>query len=68
MIIATAGTGICFVLNAVSFLAVLAALAFIRTDELHEVERDPSARVIEARDGRSPSSATTPSSESCSPS
>ena len=47
VIIATAGTGACFVLNAFSFLAVLAALASIRTDELHAVERDPSARIIE---------------------
>jgi len=47
VIIATAGTGACFVLNAFSFLAVLAALASIRTDELHAVERDPSARIVE---------------------
>jgi predicted MFS family arabinose efflux permease len=47
VIIATAGTGICFVLNAISFLAVLAALAIIRTGELHHVERDPSARIVE---------------------
>jgi MFS family permease len=46
LIIATAGTGICFALNAVSFLAVLAALASIRADELHAVERDPSARLV----------------------
>jgi len=47
LIIAAAGTGICFVLNAFSFLAVLAALAIVRTDELHPVERDPSARVVD---------------------
>lgn len=47
LIIATAGTGICFVLNAFSFLAVLAALAAIRQSELHPVDRDPSARIIE---------------------
>ena len=46
VIIAAAGTGICFVLNALSFLAVLAALAFLREDELHQVERDPSARLV----------------------
>jgi len=46
-IIAAAGTGVCFVLNAVSFLAVLAALASLRQDELHPVERDRSARVVE---------------------
>lgn len=47
LIIATAGTGICFVLNAFSFLAVLAALAAIRQSELHPVDRDPSARIVE---------------------
>jgi MFS family permease len=46
-IIAAAGTGICFVLNAFSFLAVLAALAAIRPEELHAVERDPKARLVE---------------------
>ena len=46
LIIAAAGTGICFALNAVSFLAVLTALVFIRNDELHPVEKDPSAGVI----------------------
>ncbi len=47
VVIATAGTGVCFVINAFSFLAVLAALAILRVDELHKVERDPSARVVE---------------------
>jgi len=47
VVIATFGTGICFVLNAVSFFAVLAALASLRQEELHSVERDPSARIIE---------------------
>jgi len=47
LIIAAAGTGICFVLNAFSFLAVLAALAIVRGDELFPVERDPSARVVD---------------------
>jgi MFS family permease len=46
VIIATAGTGACFVINAVSFLAVLTALALIREEELHTVERDPSAQVV----------------------
>ena len=46
VIIAAAGTGICFVLNAFSFLAVLGALAALREDELHPVERDPSARFV----------------------
>ncbi|MGH3066694.1 MAG: MFS transporter [Gaiellaceae bacterium] len=47
LIIAAAGTGICFVINAFSFLAVLAALAIVRADELHPVERDPSARIVD---------------------
>lgn len=45
-VIAAFGTGICFVLNAFSFLAVLAALASLRPEELHAVERDPSARLV----------------------
>jgi MFS family permease len=47
VVIAAAGTGICFVLNAVSFLAVLAALASIRSEELLSVARDPSARLVD---------------------
>jgi len=47
LIIAAAGTGICFVINALSFLAVLAALASVRDEELHPVERDPSARLVD---------------------
>jgi MFS family permease len=47
VVIAVAGTGICFVINAFSFLAVLAALASLRQEELHSVERDPSARIID---------------------
>jgi MFS family permease len=39
IVIAAAGTGMCFALNAVSFLAVLAALASMRVDELHPVVR-----------------------------
>jgi len=46
LIIAAAGTGVCFALNALSFLAVLAALAALREDELHPVERDPTAGVL----------------------
>ena len=34
VVIATVGTGLCFVLNAVSFLAVLTALAIVREEEL----------------------------------
>jgi len=47
LIIAAVGTGACFVINAFSFLAVLAALAIVRADELYPVERDPSARVVD---------------------
>jgi MFS family permease len=45
-VIAAFGTGVCFVVNAFSFLAVLAALALLRQAELHEVERDPTARFV----------------------
>jgi MFS family permease len=45
-VIAAFGTGVCFVVNAFSFLAVLAALASLRKEELHEVERDPTARFV----------------------
>jgi MFS family permease len=47
LIIAAVGTGACFVINAFSFLAVLAALAIVRGDELYPVERDPSARIVD---------------------
>ena len=47
IVIATVGTGLCFVLNAVSFLAVLTALAIVRQEELRPIVRDPSTRVIE---------------------
>ena len=46
LVIAAVGTGACFVLNAVSFLAVLTALAFVRDDELHPVAKDRSATII----------------------
>ena len=38
-LIAGAGVGTCFALNALSFLAVLAGLAAMRPDELHRLER-----------------------------
>jgi MFS family permease len=47
LVIAAVGTGLCFVLNAVSFLAVLTALAIVRKEELHPVTRDPSARIVD---------------------
>jgi MFS family permease len=46
LVIAAVGTGLCFVLNAVSFLAVLAALALVREDELHPVAKDHGATII----------------------
>jgi MFS family permease len=46
LLIAAVGTGVCFALNAVSFLAVLTALALVRQEELRSVERDRSAGVI----------------------
>lgn len=39
VVIATVGTGLCFAVNAASFLAVLAALALMRENELVPVER-----------------------------
>jgi MFS family permease len=42
-VIAVVGTGVCFVINAVSFLAVLTALASMREEELHPIERSSSA-------------------------
>ena len=46
VIIAVVGTGICFALNALSFLAVLAALASLRVDEFHPVERDQTSGIL----------------------
>lgn len=40
IVVATAGVGWCFALNAVSFLAVLASALLMRADELLPVERD----------------------------
>lgn len=39
VIVAVAGVGLCFALNAASFLAVLAGLLLMRVDELHPLER-----------------------------
>jgi MFS family permease len=47
LVIAAVGTGLCFVLNAVSFLAVLTALLIVREEELRSVEKDPSAKVVD---------------------
>jgi predicted MFS family arabinose efflux permease len=42
VVIAAAGVGMCFVVNAVSFLAVLVALALMRAAELHPIDRGGS--------------------------
>ena len=46
LVIAAVGTGLCFVLNAVSVLAVLTALALVRQEELHPVAKDRSATIV----------------------
>jgi MFS family permease len=46
IIIAAGGTAACFMINAASFLAVLAALALIRTEELYPVERGESRPTV----------------------
>ena len=52
VVIAAVGTGLCFAVNAVSFLAVLAALALMREDELVPVERaeDATGVLVGARE------------------
>jgi MFS family permease len=44
--IAVAGVGFCFVVNAVSFLAVLVALKEMRVEELTPVVKNPETRVL----------------------
>lgn len=46
VLIASAGTGVCFVVNTVSFLAVLAALLLMREDELYRIDHGPTVRVL----------------------
>ena len=54
LVIAAVGTGLCFVVNAVSFLAVLTALAIVRDEELRPVEKRPvRAHHRRASDARS---------------
>jgi MFS family permease len=48
LIIATAGVGLCFLINAASYLAVLAALLLMRPGELHPVVR-PQGRTTMVR-------------------
>jgi MFS family permease len=40
IVIAAAGVGVCFAINAFTFLAVLTALALMRKEELHPIERE----------------------------
>jgi MFS family permease len=46
VLIATVGVGACFLLNTLSFVAVLAALLALREDELFPVARDRTATVL----------------------
>jgi MFS family permease len=46
VVIAVAGVGLCFVVNAVSFLAVLVALKEMREDELTPVVKSSDTRVV----------------------
>ncbi len=46
VLIATVGVAICFTLNAISFLAVIAGLLLMRTNQLYTTERDPERRFL----------------------
>jgi len=46
LVIAAVGTGACFVVNALSFLAVLTALALLREEELLPVAKDRDATIV----------------------
>ena len=69
LVIAAVGTGLCFVVNAVSFLAVLTALALVREEELRR-GREGSVGSRDRRDSgaRSRTRGTTRSCVSSSPS
>jgi MFS family permease len=52
VVIAAAGVGFCFALNAISYLAVLVGLLSMRTDDFHPVERhEPPAILRGIREG-----------------
>jgi MFS family permease len=51
LLIAAGGTGLCFVVNAVSFLAVLVSLYLLRPDELTPVARQSTRVVAGVREG-----------------
>jgi MFS family permease len=44
IVVASLGVAVCFFINSVSFLAVLVALALMRTNELHAVARPAAGR------------------------
>ena len=46
LLIAAVGTGLCFVVNAVSFLAVFLSLRLMREEEFHFVEKRRDTRVV----------------------
>jgi len=46
VLIATAGVGVCFLVNTLSFVAVLGALLAMREDELYPVARDHNVTVL----------------------
>ncbi len=46
VLIAGAGAGVCFAVNAASYLAVLAGLLMMRPDEFHPVERRERPRIV----------------------
>ncbi len=46
VLIATAGVGVCFLVNTLSFVAVLAALLAMREDELYPVARDRTVTLL----------------------
>ena len=52
VLVAAAGAGVCFLINAVSFLAVLTALALMRPEELHPLDRRDRPTILRgAREG-----------------
>jgi MFS family permease len=46
VLIATVGVAVCFTINSVSFLAVIAGLLLMRTNQLYTTERDPERRFL----------------------
>jgi MFS family permease len=62
LIIASAGVGLCFLINAASYLAVLAALLLMRREELHPVARSQTRTSVlrGLRDGLAYAWATPP--------